>query len=78
MARFELSLANGEKILVDHTAGSMAEILTEVDGNGFLLLSEVSGGSSTAREVIVASGQITLIRLLGDRSMQGSDFRPKR
>lgn len=79
MARFELTLSTGEKILVDHAATGMTEILSEVENKAFLVLSEVMGGSSTpAREVIVASRQIALIRPLGDRSMQGSDFRPKR
>jgi len=79
MARFEMTLSNGEKILVDHAANDMGEILSAVGGSGFLLFSEVKGGSSSpAREVIVASSQITLIRLLGASSTQGSTFRPKR
>ena len=79
MARFEMTLSNGEKILVDHPAEGMREILPEIEGKSFLLFSEVKGGSSTpAREIIVASAQVTLIRPLGDRCMQGSDFRPKR
>ena len=79
MARFEMTISNGEKILVDHAATDMRELLSELDGKSFVLLQEVKGGSSTpAREVIVASNQITLVRLLGDLSTQGSDFRPKR
>jgi hypothetical protein len=79
MARFEVTMSNGEKILVDHGATSMQDILTELGARGFLLFNEVKGGSSApAREVIVAAAQVALVRPLGDRSMQGSDFRPKR
>lgn len=79
MARFEMTLSGGERILVDHAAPAMQEMLKEFAGNDFVLLSEVKGGSSTpAREIIVATRQITLIRPLDDRSTQGSDFRPKR
>jgi hypothetical protein len=79
MARFQVTMSTGEKLLVDHPATSMTDILAEVGSKAFLLLSEVMGGSSTpARDVIVASRQIALIRPLGDRTMQGTDFRPKR
>ena len=74
-----MTVSNGEKILVDHAASGMQEILSEIGREDFLLFSEVQGGSSSpARKVIVASAQITLIRPLGDRGMQGSNFRPKR
>ena len=79
MARFEMTISTGEKILVDHSAGGMQSILSELNGQGFLLFSEVKGGSSSpAREVIVASSQIALIRPLGEGNSQGSNFRPKR
>jgi hypothetical protein len=79
MARFEMTLSGGERILVDHSAPAMQDILKEFAGSDFVLLSEVKGGSSTpAREIIVATRQITLIRPLGEQSLQGSDFRPKR
>jgi hypothetical protein len=79
MARFEMTISNGEKILVDHEGGGMQDFLDALDENDFLLLSEVKGGSSTpAREVIVASGQITLIRPLGEHSTQSTTFRSKR
>jgi hypothetical protein len=79
MARFEVTISNGEKILVDHVATTMHDILSELGARGFLLFNEVKGGSSApAREVIIASAQVTLVRPMGDRSMQGSDFKPKR
>lgn len=79
MARFEMTLSNGEKILVDHAAEDMDSFLAALDSSAFLMLSEVKGGSSTpARGVIVASKQITLVRPLGAQSLQGTDFRPKR
>ena len=79
MARFEVTLTTAEKILVDHPAGDMEEILSALLSKPFLMFSEVKGGSSTpAREVIVSSAQVTLIRPLGERSLQGSHFQPKR
>lgn len=74
-----MTISNGEKILVDHAASGMQEIPAQIGRDDFPLFSEVQGGSSLpAREVIVASAQITLVRPLGERSMQGSNFRPKR
>ncbi len=79
MARFEVILSNGEKIVVDHSTSGMAEFAAEIGGKNFLTLTEITGASaSAAREVIVASNQITLVRPLGDQSTQGSNFRPKR
>ena len=79
MARFEVTLSGGERILVDHAAPAMQQILDEVTGNDFILFSEVKGGSATsARDVIVATRQITLIRPLDERSTQSTEFRPKR
>lgn len=80
MARFELTISGGEKLLVDHGAADLTEMLTELQDNSFLLLREVKGGSAApAREVIVANRQITLVRLLEDqRSTQGSGFKSKR
>jgi hypothetical protein len=79
MARFELTITSGEKIVVDHSASGMAELVAEVDGKALLLLTEITGASSGAtREIIIASGQVTMIRPLSDQSTQGSNFRPKR
>ena len=78
MARFEMTTSNGEKILVDHASASMQDIVTELGDHDFVLFNEIKGGSSTpARELIVATSQITLIRSVGDRA-QSSDFRSKR
>lgn len=79
MARFEVTLSGGEKIVVDHPATGMAELIADVDGKAFLLLKEITGASAAAaRDIIVASRQITMVRPLGDLSTQGSSFRPKR
>ena len=79
MARFEMTISNGEKILVDHASAGMEEITRRIRRSGFLLFSEIKRSSSSApSEVIVASGQITLIRPLDDQSRQNTDFRPKR
>ncbi len=69
---------NGEKVLVDHPAESMDELLSALDGKAFVPFGEVKVGSTTAvRDVLVASEHVALIRPLGDDS-QGSQFRPKR
>jgi hypothetical protein len=79
LARFEMTMAVGEKILVDHPAAGMQEMLSELSSNAFLLYTEVKGGSSTAaREIIVATAQIGLIRPLDELSTQSTTFRPKR
>ena len=79
MARFEVILSNGEKIVIDHPTPGMAELASEIGGKDFLTLTEITGASAgAAREIIVASSQITLIRPLGELSTQGSNFRPKR
>lgn len=79
MARYEVTLASGEKIVVDHGAVGVTELLLAVESKQFLLLKEITGASvSAAREIIVASGQITMIRPLSETSSQGSNFRPKR
>lgn len=77
MARFEMTISGGEKILVDHPAMDMQDMVNDLATNTFILLMEVKGGVP-AKELIVATSKITLIRPLGERSMQGSDFKPKR
>jgi len=79
MARFEMTLSTGETILVDHVATGMDQILAELTAHPFVLFSEVKGGSSSpAREVIVATSQIAIVRPLHGESRQGSSFVPKR
>ena len=79
MARYEVTLASGEKIVIDHGAADVTELLPAVESKQFLLLKEITGASvAAARDIIVASGQITMIRPLSDMSSQGSNFRPKR
>lgn len=79
MARFEMTLSGGETILVDHAALAMQEMMGDLAANDFVLFTEVKGGSATpAKEIIVATRQITLIRPLEQHSMQGSNFKPKR
>jgi hypothetical protein len=78
MARFELTTSNGDKILVDHAAVGMQEFLSELNSSPFVLYTEVKGGTPGAAQVIVASGQITLVRPLSDLSTQSTTFRPKR
>ena len=79
MARFEMTLSSGEKLVIDHPASGMAELAADIGGKDLLMLTEITGASAgAAREIVVASGQITVIRPLSDQSTQGSNFRPKR
>jgi hypothetical protein len=78
MARFELTISNGEKIMVEHAAADMREFAADLDGKQMVLFNEIKTGSSTpARELIVATNQITLVRSIGE-GMLGSAFRGKR
>lgn len=72
-------MSDGEKILVDHAAAGMKEILAELNSNAFLRFREVrSGTQAPAPEVIMASGQIMVVRPLDGLATQSSTFRPKR
>jgi hypothetical protein len=77
LARYEVTLTNGEKVLVDHPAESMDDIIAALDGKAFVPFGEVKVGTSAIRDILVASEHVALIRPLGDDS-QGSQFRPKR
>jgi hypothetical protein len=79
MSRFEMTISGGERIIVDHPAQGMQELLSEMMANDFLLLTEIRGSATVAPQgVIVASGQVTLVRAIDGDSRQGSTFRPKR
>ena len=79
MARFEMTISNGETILIDFPASDLPELLAALVGNPFLIGTEVKpGATSVVREVIVASGQVTLARPADADSRQSSTFRPKR
>jgi hypothetical protein len=79
MARYEVTISSSEKIVVDHGAAGMTELLAAIEGKAFLLLTEITGAAAGAsREIILASRQITMIRPLSEQSTQGSNFRPKR
>ena len=76
MARYELTLTGGEKILADHPAESMDEIISALEGKAFVAFAEVKVGSG-GRDVLISTEHVALIRPLGVES-QGSQFRPKR
>lgn len=79
MARFEMTTAIGEKILVDHAATGIDDILSELRANTFLAYTEVkAGGVGPARQVIVASSQIVTVRPLDELTTQSTTFRAKR
>jgi len=77
LARYELTLTNGEKVLVDHPAETTDEILSALQGKDFVSFSEVRPGSAAVRDVLVSPQHLALIRPLSVES-QGSQFRPKR
>jgi len=78
MARFEMTITNGEKILVEHAAETVQDLATEIEGKAFLVVLEIKTGSSTpTRDLIVATNQIALVRPIRD-GMMGSEFRGKR
>jgi hypothetical protein len=79
MARFEVTLVSGDKIVVDHPSPGMSDFLAEVEGKAFLLFKEITGAAAGAsRDIILAAGQISMIRPLSEQTSQGSNFRPKR
>jgi hypothetical protein len=79
MARFEITISNGETVLVDHQAADVRALLADLASNDFVVASEIRVGSTTvARELIVASRQVTLVRSADSDSRQSSTFRPKR
>ncbi|MYZ46542.1 hypothetical protein [Propylenella binzhouense] len=79
MARFELTMASGEKLVVDHPASDMAAMRTHLTAGPFVVFSEIrSGTEGPMKDVIVATGQISILRSLAEGATQGSGFRPKR
>jgi hypothetical protein len=79
MARFELTLLGGEKLLVDHPAEGVTELLAAVAGKELLLFTEIRDATSApSYEVIVASRQIVVVRSVESASRQNTTFRPKR
>jgi hypothetical protein len=79
MARFELTLSGGEKLLVDHPAGGAAELLAAIAGKEFVLFTEIRDATSApSYEVIVANHQIVVVRSVESASRQNTTFRAKR
>jgi hypothetical protein len=79
MARFELTISNGEKILIDHPADDIQALLAELSASAFLVAVEIKVGATSApHDVILATRQITLARPADADSRQSSTFRPKR
>lgn len=79
MARFELTMAGGEKFIIDHPAAAMREMQAYLAAGPFAVFTEIRVGSTVPlQDLIVATGQISLLRPLGEGATQGSSFRPKR
>lgn len=79
MARFELTMAGGEKFVVDHPAAAMSEMRAFLAGGPFVVFAEIRVGTTVPlQELLVATGQISLLRPLGAGATQGSSFRAKR
>jgi hypothetical protein len=79
MARFEMTISGGERIIVDDPDDGISEFLSKLQSSDFLLLNEIRGSSSGGtQEVIVASRQIMLVRVIDSDSRQSTTFRPKR
>lgn len=79
MARFEVTLSNGEKLVAEHGCEAIADLMAEVETKAYLLMVEIKPGVQTPpKEIMVATRQLTLIRSLDAGSMQGSNFRAKR
>jgi hypothetical protein len=76
LARYELTLGAGEKVLVEHPAESTDEVLAAIAGKDFLQFGEIKVGTTAVVDIIVASKHIALVRPLGEG--KGSQFRPKR
>jgi hypothetical protein len=79
LSRFEVTMSDGEKVLVEHAAETPEALVDELARRNFLTCGEIkSSGSVAQRDVIIAASQISLIRPLLEGSSQGSNFRPKR
>ncbi len=79
MARFEMTISDGEKIIIDHPTDEMQDLLLQLQSSEFLLLNEIRGTSvGGGQEVIIASRQVTLVRTISSDSRQSTTFRPKR
>jgi hypothetical protein len=79
MARFEMTLVDGEKILVDHGSSDVEAMARALADQRFLVFSEIRGGGTAAvQKLIVATEQVTVMRPMDAAGTQGSGFRPKR
>ena len=50
MARYELTMVDGEKILVDHPIDAMGDMGSHLAGAGFVLFKEIKAGSNLPPE----------------------------
>jgi hypothetical protein len=79
LSRFEVTMSDGEKLIVEHAAETPEALVEELARHSFLTCGEIKpSGSAAHRDVILAASQISLIRPLLEGSSQGSNFRPKR
>ncbi len=79
MSRYEVTMSDGEKLIVEHGAETLDALVDELSRRNFLPCGEIrSSGSAAHRDIILAASQISLIRPLLEGTSQGSNFRPKR
>ena len=79
MSRFEMTLVDGEKILVDHSSSDVESMSRALADQRFIVFSEIRGGGTAAvQKLIVATAQVTVMRPMEATGTQGSGFRPKR
>ncbi len=79
MARYELTMFGGEKLLIDGAIEEMEHMRVHLVGTGFVLFKEIKAGSTVPpREVVISTSQIALLRPLPEGSTTGSNFKPKR
>jgi hypothetical protein len=79
LSRFEVTMSDGEKLIVEHGSETLEALVEALANRNFLACGEIkASGSAAHREIIIAASQISLIRPLLEGSSQGSNFRPKR
>ncbi|MBK1623057.1 MULTISPECIES: hypothetical protein [Afifella] len=79
MARFEVTMSSGDKLLIEHDIASVEEMRLVLEKTDFLATKEVRlGAPGTLPDVVLSTRHMMLLRPLAEGATQGSSFRPKR